>query len=80
MYNPLIKDLSKLKDDDIELKIAELFKKYTIAAKMGNSYVCEQINVAISHYRNEQSNRHAENHKKLQEKNKDFDDLINIDR
>jgi len=80
MYNPLIKDLSKLKDDDIELKIAELFKKYTIAAKMGQGLVCEQLNIAISHYRNEQANRHIENHKKLQEKNKDFDDLINIDR
>lgn len=33
MFNPLLSDLGKLKDQDIEDKITELMKKYTIAAK-----------------------------------------------
>ncbi|NBP02095.1 MAG: hypothetical protein EBU90_18585 [Proteobacteria bacterium] len=80
MYNPLVPDLSKLKSDDIELKIAELIRKYTIASRCGQSSVCAQISVLLEHYKNEQHRRHLENQKKLQEKNKDFDDIINVDR
>lgn len=80
MFNPLVQDLSRLKEDDLELKITELLKKYTIAARMGQSGVCEQISVLLQHYKNEMSRRHLESQKKLQEKNKDLDDYINIDR
>lgn len=80
MYNPLVKDLSKLKTDDIELKIAELIKKYTIAARMGQSSVCEQISVLLDHYKIEQSKRYQESQKKLQEKNKDLEEFIHVDR
>lgn len=79
MYNPLIKDLSKLKNDDIDLKISELLKKYTIAARLGQGGVCEQISVVLEHYKSEQQKRYQDSQKKLQEKNKDFDDFINVD-
>lgn len=80
MYNPLVQDLSKLKTDDIDLKITELMKKYMIAARLGQSGVCEQINVIIEHYKREQQKRYQESQKKLQEKNRDLEDYINIDR
>jgi len=80
MYNPLVQDLSKLKTDDIDLKITELMKKYMIAARLGQSGVCEQISVIIEHYKREQQKRYQESQKKLQEKNKDLEDYINIDR
>lgn len=80
MYNPLVQDLSKLKTDDIDLKITELLKKYTIAARLGQGGVCEQISVLLDHYKSEQNRRYTEAQKKLQEKNKDLDEYINIDR
>lgn len=80
MYNPLVQDLSKLKTDDIDLKITELLKKYTIAARLGQGGVCEQISVLLDHYKSEQNRRYVEAQKKLQEKNKDLDEYINIDR
>ena len=80
MYNPLVSDLSKLKSDDIDLKISELLKKYTIAARLGQGSVCEQISVLLEHYKSEQHKRYQESQKKLQEKNKDLDEFINIDR
>lgn len=80
MYNPLVQDLSKFKTDSLELKITELMQKYSIAARLGQGGVCEQIAILLEHYKQELSRRHRENEAKLREKNQNFDDIINIDR
>ena len=80
MYNPLLGSFSKLKDADIENKIIELTRKYNIAARSGNSSLCEQICVILETYREEQSRRYLEASKKLaKNKNSDLDDLINVE-
>lgn len=79
MYNPLFPDISKLKDADIESKIADLTRKYHIAARFGHGSICEQIATALSAYRSELVQRQISSTQKLAKRNdKNFDDLINV--
>jgi hypothetical protein len=80
MFNPLLPDLSKLKNEDIELKITELMKKYLIASQSGQGQVCQQIGVILDSYRQEQQFRYTQANKKLASQNKNLDDYINVDR
>lgn len=80
MFNPLLPDLSKLKNEDIDNKITELMQKYMIAARSGQGGVCQQISVILESYKTEQQRRHSESIKKLENQNKNFDDFINVDR
>lgn len=80
MYNPLLGDITKLKDNEIDTKISEISKKYHIAARMGHGGVCDQLASALSMYKEEQYRRQVEATQKLAKKqDKDFDDLINVD-
>lgn len=79
MFNPLLPDLKKLKDQEIEDKITELMKKYTIAAKSGQGMLCNQILVILESYKSEQIKRYEMNLKKSLSSNKNLDDYINID-
>ena len=79
MFNPLLPDLSKIKTEDLELKITELMKKFTIAARSGQGGVCQQISVVLESYKDEQKRRYIEANKKLANQNKSFDDIINVD-
>jgi hypothetical protein len=79
MFNPLLSDLSKLKDQEIDNKITELMKKYTIAAKAGQRYACNQILLILDSYKTEQLDRYQKNLKKSLNSNKNLDDYINID-
>lgn len=79
MFNPLLPDLSTIKNEDLENKITELMKKFTIAARSGQGGVCNQISVILDCYRQEQLRRYAESAKKLQTQNKNLDDYINVD-
>lgn len=79
MFNPLMQDLSILKDSDVESRLTDLNNKYNISLRMGNSSVCQQIIVAIEVIRYEMARRQREALQKLSEKqNKDLDGLINI--
>jgi hypothetical protein len=80
MFNPLIDNLHKLKDDDIELKIQDLTKKYHIAAKCGQGQLCSQISSILNMLNDELKTRYRKRMEDL-EKNKDknLDGLINID-
>lgn len=79
MFNPLLADLSKLKNEDLELKITELMKKYTIAARSGQGAVCNQILTIIEAHKEEQQRRYAESNKKMINQTKNLDDFINVD-
>ncbi len=79
MFNPLLDDLSQIKDADLESKISDLNRKYSIAMRTGNSGLAMQVAIALEAYRDETNRRHAEATKKLMQKqNKDLDGLINI--
>lgn len=79
MFNPLLPDLSTLKNDDIDNKINELMRKYFIAAQSGQGLVCEQISVILEAYKDEQRRRHTLATQNLANKNRNLDDLINVD-
>ena len=81
MFNPLLPDLSTLKDDDVDKKITELMQKYFQASRFGQSGVMQQISVILSCYKDEQHKRQqAANQKLVQNRNQDLDDFINVDR
>jgi hypothetical protein len=79
MFNPLLPDLSTLKNEDIDNKITELMQKYFFAARSGMGGVCNQIGVILESYKAEQGRRHALSNQKLLSQNKNLDDYINRD-
>ena len=80
MYNPLLEDPSHLKDSELEEKINELGRKYTIACRLGMGQVIDQLLISIEMYRNELTRRNQESLKKAAGKTKgNLDDLINIE-
>lgn len=61
MEHPLVPNLDSLTIDELGSKISELNKKLTIAMRMGNGHLCEQIRMALENYQI-----------KYQEKNQDL--------
>ena len=79
MFHPLINDVRSIKDQDLELKIVELTKKYSIASRMGQGLAAHHLIVAIEVYKDELHRRQAESLNKMAAKDKDLDDLINVE-
>ena len=79
MFHPLLENLQKIKDIELEAKITDLTKKHGIAARLGQGGVCNQIVSALETYKEEQHRRNFEAMQALMKKNKNLDDLINID-
>jgi hypothetical protein len=81
MFNPLSPDLSQLKELDIEKSIADLSKRYAIAARGGNNQLCFQVQLILEQYKEELASRHRDRSKKInvRDQEKDIDNLINID-
>jgi len=79
MYNPLLGDVTRIKDADLEAKVLDLSRKYHISARMGHGAVCEQIISALAMYKDEMYRRQVEATQKLAKKqDNNFDDLINV--
>lgn len=78
--HPLLDDLTKLKDQDLENKLSDLTRKYFTAMRMGNGLVGQQIVMVLDSIKMEQERRRFEAARKASENpNKgDFDDLIKI--
>ena len=75
-----MEDLSKLKDSEVEAKVLELGKKYTIAARSGMNGVIPQILVALEAYQFEMAKRSQRALQDTSNKiNGDLDGLINVD-
>jgi hypothetical protein len=81
MFNPLLPDLSKLKDQELDERIFDLTKKYSIALRLGNGNAAQQIVLNLDAYKTEQQQRQYNANKELENKNKNsgMDDLINVD-
>jgi hypothetical protein len=80
MFNPLLPDLSTLKNEDVDNKISELMNKYFLASRFGQGGVMQQIAVILEAYKMEQARRHELASKKLlQNQNKDLGEYIKID-
>jgi hypothetical protein len=52
MEHPLIPNLDNLSADELLEKITELNKKLSIAVRMSNHYLCNQLRMAIESYQN----------------------------
>jgi len=80
MFNPLLEDLTKLKDTELESKISDLTNKYGMAMRMGNGALGQQIAITLDAFRMETQRRQFEANKKLMEKQQDkgLDGLINV--
>jgi hypothetical protein len=57
MEHPLIPSLDSLTTEQLTDKISELNKKLGIAYRTGNSYLCEQIRMAIESYQTKYQER-----------------------
>jgi hypothetical protein len=81
MFNPLLPDLTKLKDQELEDKILELSQKYHISLRLGQGSVAQQIVLTLDAYKIEQQQRQAEKMSELMNKQKKqgLDDLVNVD-
>jgi mevalonate pyrophosphate decarboxylase len=81
MFNPLLPDLSKLKDQELDERIFDLTKKYSIALRLGSGSAAQQIVLNLDAYKMEQQQRQYNANKELENKNKNsgMDDLINVD-
>ena len=76
MFHPLEGDLSLLKDQDVELKLIELNKKYHTASRLGSRDLLTQLSTFITIYRQELAKRHAD---KMKSTDSDLGQLINVD-
>ena len=75
--HPLVGDLSNLKTSEIENKINDLTKKYFLAHHYDLQH---QITLVLDVYKEELSIRRQQDLEKLMEsRNKDLDNLINVD-
>ena len=81
MFNPLLEDPSKIKDQDLENKILDLTQKYHIALRLGQGGLAQQVVLNLDTYRMEQQRRQRASLAELSEKQKKngLDDLINVD-
>ena len=77
MEHPLIASLDALTIDELGTKISELHKKLSIAMRMGNGYLCDQIRMALESYQSKYQQRLQESYKSTNS-DKTFDDKIDI--
>ena len=81
MFHPLLENVSKLKDQELENKIMDLNSKYHIAMRLGQGGVAQQIVITLEAYRSEQQTRQAESIREMdkRQKKQGLPDLINVD-
>jgi hypothetical protein len=80
MFNPLIEDLTKLKDTEIDEKISSLGRKYMIASRTMGGGVLVQIATLLEQYKAEQIRRQTKAMTDLAKKtDKNLDGLIKRD-
>jgi len=72
MEHPLIGNLDELTAEQLLDRITELNKKLTIAMRMGNSYLCDQIRMAIESHQNKYQEKIRSN------PDNNFNDVIDI--
>jgi hypothetical protein len=78
MFHPLLEDLTKLKDQDLENKIADLNKKYHAALRFGQGSAAHQITLILDSIQAEKQRRQFEAAQKNKEQTQQFNNLIKI--
>lgn len=78
MEHPLITDVSNLTIDELQTKISELNKKLSIAQRMGNANLSNQIRMAIETFRNRYQEKMQQLNDDQNKNNPDFGNQIDI--
>lgn len=78
--HPLAPDLSKLTDDELHQKRAELNNRLMFAYRMGQGEMLGQIQLLVNDYDMEIQKRNQKILDDLSKNNKNFNDKINIGR
>jgi hypothetical protein len=76
--HPLAPDLSKLADDELHTKRAELQNKLSFAYRMGHGDLVGQLQMLLDDYSREVESRNQKMMAEINKNNKNFKDLINI--
>ena len=78
MFHPLAPNISELKDDELYAKITELGNKMNSAYRLGSGDMLRQMQMLLSHYQEELSNRNRKKLEELEKNNKNFNKIIDI--
>jgi hypothetical protein len=76
--HPLAPDLTKLTDDDLHKKRAELQNRLAFGYRMGHSDLIGQLHLLIQDYDAEIQTRNQKMMDQLQKNSKNFGNIINI--
>ena len=71
--HPLIPNLDNLTTDELSSKITELNKKLSIAYRLGNQYLCNQIRMSLGSYQTKYQEK-----LKASQSGTDYDGMIDI--
>ena len=78
--HPLSPDLTKLSLEELAEKRSELQKRMSFAYRTGNSDMIQQLTMMIDDYEQEEKARAQKTMNDMQNKNKNFGNIINISR
>ena len=81
MYHPLLDDVGKLTDGELQDKITDLTKKLNQSYRFGNPALIRQVGMVLDEMKEERVRRDREHLKKLAEQNDNddkFKDSIDI--
>ena len=78
--HPLSPDLTNLSLEELEEKRSELQKRMSFAYRTGNSDMIQQLTMMIDDYEQEEKARAQKTMNDMQNKNKNFGNIINISR
>lgn len=76
--HPLSPDLTSMSDDELHTKLSDLQNRAMTAYQTGNGDLVQQVNLLINDYQMEIEARNQRMMDKLQQKNKNFGNIINI--
>lgn len=76
--HPLLPDLTTLSNDELHKKYGELQKRAVMATRSGSSEVLHQIQLLMDGYLAEISSRNQKMLQELENKNKNFKNIIDI--
>jgi hypothetical protein len=78
--HPLIPDLSKLTDDELQQKRGELQNRLMMSYRMGNADLVMQVQLLLGDYDIELQTRNQKMMDQMSKASKNFGNIINISR
>lgn len=76
--HPLVPDLSKFTDDELQKKYNDLYKKFSTVSRAHNGVLISQIVMLLEDYRTEIANRQQALLDKTSKQNPNFKNIIDI--